>query len=54
MSNNKILCNTGTVDLSIQDISKEVDKLINDEETKLKLTPENADSGLAKTCVNTG
>jgi predicted RNase H-like nuclease (RuvC/YqgF family) len=48
MSNNKILCNTGTVDLSIQDISEEVDKLINSEESKLKLTPENADSGIAK------
>jgi hypothetical protein len=48
MSENKILCNTGTLDLSIHDISEEVDRLTNTEESKLKLTPDNADSGLAK------
>ena len=48
MSENKILCNTGTVDLSVSDISEEVEKLKNIEESKLKLTPDNADSGLAK------
>jgi len=48
MSENKILCNTGTVDLSIYDISEEVDKPEHIEESKLKLTPDNADSGLAK------
>jgi hypothetical protein len=48
MSENKILCNTGTVDLSIQDISGEMDKLKNIEDSRLSLTPDNADSGLAK------
>lgn len=48
MSENKILCNTGTLDLSIHDISEEADRLTNNEESKLKLTPDNADSGLAK------
>jgi hypothetical protein len=44
MSENKILFNTG----SIEDISEEIGKLTSIEESKLKLTPENADSGLAK------
>lgn len=48
MSENKILCNTGTVDLSIEDISEEFEKLKNIEDSKLSLNPENADSGLAK------
>ena len=48
MSENKILCNTGTVDLSIEDISDEMDKLKVIEDSKLTLNPENADSGLAK------
>jgi len=48
MSKNKILCNTGTVDLSIKDISDEFDQIINKEESRLKLSPDNADSGLAK------
>jgi len=48
MSENKILCNAGTVDLSIHDISGEIDKLKNIEDSRLALTPDNADSGLAK------
>ncbi len=48
MCENKILCNTGAVDLSIYDISEEADKPEHIEESKLKLTPDNADSGLAK------
>jgi hypothetical protein len=48
MSENKILCNTGSVDLSIQDISEEIEKLKDVEDSKLSLTPDNADSGLAK------
>jgi hypothetical protein len=48
MSENKILCNTGTVDLSIHDISEEIEKLKDVEDSKLSLTPDNADSGLAK------
>ncbi len=44
MSENKILFNTGMID----GISKEIEKLSNSEESKLKLTPDNADSGLAK------
>ena len=48
MSENKILCNAGTVDLSIQDISDEVDTIKSIEDSKLSLTPDNADSGLAK------
>jgi hypothetical protein len=48
MSENKILCNAGTVDLSIQDISDELDTIKSIEDSKLSLTPDNADSGLAK------
>jgi hypothetical protein len=44
MSENKILFNTGMID----GISAEIEKLSNTEESKLKLTPDNADSGLAK------
>ncbi|MEI7423538.1 MAG: gas vesicle protein K [Prolixibacteraceae bacterium] len=44
MSENKILFNTG----SIENISEEIGRLTNAEESKLKLTPANADSGLAK------
>jgi hypothetical protein len=44
MTENKILFNTGTFD----GISKEIEKLTDNEESKLKLTPDNADSGLAK------
>ena len=48
MSNNKILFNTGTVDLSIQDISDRIEALENPSESELELNPENAESGLAK------
>ncbi|MEI6696817.1 MAG: gas vesicle protein K [Bacteroidota bacterium] len=44
MSENKILFNTGSID----ELSDEVVKLSTIEESKLKLTPDNADSGLAK------
>ncbi len=45
MSENKILFNTGSFD----GISSEIEKLTtNAEESKLKLSPDNADSGLAK------
>ena len=44
MSENKILFNTG----SIENISEEIGRLTNTEESKLKLNPANADSGLAK------
>ncbi len=44
MSDNKILFNTGSLD----EISGEFEKMIPSEESKLKLTPDNADSGLAK------
>jgi chromosome segregation ATPase len=44
MSENKILLNTGSLD----ELSKEVANLTNNEDSKLKLTPDNADSGLAK------
>ena len=44
MSDNKILFNTG----SLNELSDEIVKLSNNEESKLKLTPDNADSGLAK------
>jgi len=48
MSENKILCNAGTVDLSFQDICEEFDQIKSIEDSKLSLTPDNADSGLAK------
>jgi hypothetical protein len=44
MSENKILFNTGSLD----GISEELGHLTNHDESKLKLTPDNADSGLAK------
>jgi hypothetical protein len=44
MSDNKILFSTGSLD----GIAEEVGKLSINEESKLKLTPDNADSGLAK------
>ena len=45
MSENKILFNTGSLD----ELSEEIGKLTtNAEESRLKLTPDNADSGLAK------
>ena len=44
MSENKILFNSG----SLEDMTKEIDLLQNIEDSKLKLTPENADSGIAK------
>jgi hypothetical protein len=44
MSENKILFNTGSLDI----ISNEISKLAKVEDSKLKLTPDNADSGLAK------
>ncbi|NQU88215.1 MAG: gas vesicle protein K [Mariniphaga sp.] len=44
MSENKILFNTGSLD----ELSQEVANLTKIEESKLKLTPDNADSGLAK------
>jgi len=44
MSENKILFDTGSFD----GITEEIGKLASNEESKLKLTPDNADSGLAK------
>ena len=45
MSENKMLFNTGSLD----ELSDEIGKFTsNAEESKLKLTPDNADSGLAK------
>ena len=44
MSENKILFQTGSLD----EISEEFGKLTAIEESKLSLTPDNADSGLAK------
>ena len=44
MSENKILFNTGSLD----GIAEEIGKLTNKEDARLKLTPDNADSGLAK------
>ena len=44
MSENKILFNTGPLD----GLAKEIGKISHEEESKLKLTPANADSGLAK------
>jgi len=44
MSEEKLLFSTG----SIEELSEEIGKLTNKEESRLKLTPENADSGLAK------
>ena len=44
MSENKILFSTG----SVEGISEEIGKLAVIEDSKLKLTPDNADSGLAK------
>ena len=44
MSENKILFNSGSFD----GLSEEIGKLTNSEDSKLRLTPDNADSGLAK------
>jgi tRNA U34 5-carboxymethylaminomethyl modifying enzyme MnmG/GidA len=44
MSENKILFEAGSFD----GISEEIGKLTSNEESRLKLTPDNADSGLAK------
>jgi hypothetical protein len=44
MSDDKILFSTGSLD----ELSEEISKLSSNEESKLKLTPDNADSGLAK------
>ncbi|MEI6089147.1 MAG: gas vesicle protein K [bacterium] len=44
MSDNKILFNSG----SLEELSEELGKTIGNEESKLKLGPDNADSGLAK------
>ena len=44
MSENKILFNTGSLD----NLSVEIGKITNIDDSKLKLTPDNADSGLAK------
>jgi hypothetical protein len=44
MTENKVLFSTGSFD----SISKEIGKLSSNEDTQLRLTPENADSGLAK------
>jgi len=44
MSENKILFNTGSLD----EHSEELSKLTASDESRLKLTPDNADSGLAK------
>lgn len=44
MSENKILFNTGSLD----GISEEIGKLSATDESKLKLNPDNAESGLAK------
>jgi hypothetical protein len=44
MSENKILFNSGT----LEEFSEEIGKLSNTEESKLKLNPDNAESGLAK------
>ena len=44
ISENKLLFSTGPLD----EISEEIEKLTNTEESRLNLTPKNADSGLAK------
>jgi hypothetical protein len=44
MIEDKILYNTGSLD----EFSEEIEKLTNSEDSRLKLTPKNADSGLAK------
>ena len=44
MTENKILFNTGSLD----ELSDEIGKLTSNEKSRLKLTPGNADSGLAK------
>ena len=48
MENNKIFCNTGTVDLTIKDLTDEIERIEKATDSKLALTPENADSGIAK------
>jgi len=44
MNENKILFNTG----SLEEVSDEIKSLANSEDSHLKLTPQNVDSGLAK------
>jgi hypothetical protein len=44
MPENKILFNTG----SLESLSEEIGKITGSQESRLALTPENADSGLAK------
>ena len=44
MIEDKILYNTGSLD----EFSEEIEKLTKSEDSRLKLTPKNADSGLAK------
>jgi len=44
MIEDKILYNTGSLD----EFSEEIENLTNSEDSRLKLTPKNADSGLAK------
>ena len=44
MNDNKILFNSGSLD----EFSDEIGKLTKSDESKLKLSPDNADSGLAK------
>jgi len=44
MIEDKILYNTGSLD----EFSEGIEKLTNSEDSRLKLTPKNADSGLAK------
>lgn len=44
MNENKLLFNNA----ALEELSLDIGKLLNDDGSKLKLTPENADSGLAK------
>jgi hypothetical protein len=44
MSDNKMLFNSGSLD----ELTAEIETLQNADDTRLKLTPDNADSGLAK------
>ncbi|NVO02689.1 MAG: gas vesicle protein K [Bacteroidetes bacterium] len=44
MNDNKLLFNNA----ALEELSLNIGKLLNDDGSKLKLTPENADSGLAK------
>lgn len=44
MNEDKILFNSA----SLEDLSAEIEKITGEDESRLKLTPDNADSGLAK------